>query len=364
MKKEYSIMIKEFKKKSAVSILVLAFMASINLNAQTWTGTTNTDFETATNWDSGVVPGVTNTIVIASVANNPIIASTANSTITTLSINASATLNVKGSLTPSAVTYTGGNIIIDGGVLNVRRNFNLGVLNNPATITVNSGTLNARSALIIGEKGACVLNIYGGEASVDQNSNGQAIIIGGYYSSGIVNLNGGILRTNPLKLGINALSIVETPKDAVNASGYLNIDGGTLILTNDQTTFINGYVTANKIRTVSGKKIVVSYDSATNLTTVTATANLGIDSKISDNTFSVYPNPSNGVINIDTKNNNWGNLKVSVYNLLGQQILTSELEGNNLGNYSLEATNKLTAGTYILNIKSSSFSNNSKILIK
>ena len=358
-------MTKQLKKRKAASIFVLAFMASINLTAQTWTGSTNTDFETATNWDNGVVPDAAAAVVIPSVANNPVIASTTISAISTLAVNAGATLNVKGSLTPSAVTYTGGNIVIDGGTLNVRKNLNLGVLSNPATITVNSGTLNTRATLIIAEKGPCVLNINGGEVSVDQNANGKAIIIGGYYSSGVVNLNGGFLKTGPANVGIAALAIVETPKDAVNASGYLNINGGTLVFTTNQTAFVDAYVTANKIRTVAGKHIVATYDSTTGLTNVTAVPNvLGIDSKASNNTFSVYPNPSNGIINIDAQNNNLGNLNVAVYNLLGQQIVTSELEGNNSGNYSLDVTSKLTPGTYIVNIKSNLSSYNSKIVVK
>lgn len=358
-------MMKQLEKKKVVSILVLVFMASMNLNAQTWTGTTDTNFETATNWDNGVIPDAAAAVVIPSVANSPVIAATTTLGINTLEVKAGATLNIKGSITPSAVTYTGGNIVIDGGVLNVRKNLNLGASANPATITVNSGTLNSRAALIIAEKGACVLNINGGEVTVDQNVNGKAIIIGGYYSSGIVNLNGGFLRTGPANVGTAALAIVEAPKDAVNASGYLNINGGTLVFTTDQTAFVNGYVAANKIRTVAGKSIVATYDAATNLTSVTAVSNqLGIDSNTFKNSFAVYPNPSNGIINIDAKDNSLGNLNVSVYNLLGQQIVTRNLDANSSGNYSVDATSQLTPGTYIVKIKSNSGSYNSKIVVK
>ncbi|MGQ7944476.1 T9SS type A sorting domain-containing protein [Flavobacterium sp. WC2509] len=357
-------MIKKLEKKKALSILVIAFMASINLNAQTWTGATDTDFETATNWNNSVVPDAAAAVIIPVVAKYPIIAATTVSTISTLELKAGASLTINGSISPQGVTYTGGNIDINGGTLNARKNLNLGTTGSPATINVNSGTLNVRQNLIIGEKAPCVLNINGGEVSVDQNTTGKVIFIGGYYSSGIVNLNGGFLKTGPANVGIAALAIVESPKDAVNASGYLNINGGTLVFTTDQTSFVNDYVKANKIRTVAGKHIVATYDAGTNLTNVTAVANsLGTDSNTLKNTFAVYPNPSNGIINIDAKNNS-SNLNLSVYNLLGQEIVTSALDRNISGIYSIDATNSLTPGTYIVNIKSDSGSYNSKIVVK
>lgn len=375
MKKNYSTLIKSFKKNKAITLCTLAFMATLNSNAQTWTGTTDTDFATATNWDTGVAPAAGVPITITAATNNPVIATTTTAVCTTLGINVGGILTIKGTLTPSAASYTGGTIIIDGGTLNVRSNMNLGVTNNPSTVTLNSGTLNARNAFIVGEKGNCDLNITGGTASVDQN-NGGAIIIGGYYAVGIVNLNGGTLKARASLIGTAALAIQEQPTRS--GTGHLKIDGGTLELGGDQKSFVEGYVSDGKIIPGAGKKIVITVIPAVLAdpaatppilataarTLVTATVNLGIDTKTPENNFSVYPNPSNGVINIENKNNDAGNLNISVYNLAGQQIVKSVLENNNSGTYSLDATNTLSSGTYIINIKTDSSSHNSKIVIK
>lgn len=367
-------MTKSLRKNKALALYALAFMASINLNAQTWTGTTDTDFATATNWDSGVAPAAGVGITIASAANNPVIATTTTAVCTTLGINLGGNLTINGTLTPSAASYTGGTIVIDGGNLNVRSNLNLGVTSNPSIVTLKSGTLNARNAFIVGEKGNCDLTITGGTASVDQN-NGGAFIIGGYYAVGIVNLNGGTLKTRASLIGTAALAIQEQPTRS--GTGHLKIDGGTLELGGDQTAFIDGYVLAGKIIPGAGKKIervflaattgdataVPPIPATTARTLVTAVTNLGINKNMEKN-FSVYPNPSNGIINIDAKNSNLGNLNVSIYNLLGQQVLQRELENNNAGTYRIDATNKLSSGTYIVNIKSGSSSYNSKIVVQ
>lgn len=368
-------MTKSLRKNKALALYALAFMASINLNAQTWTGTTDTDFATATNWDTGVAPGAGVAITIPLATNNPVLATATTAVCTTLGINVGGILTVKGTLTPSAASYTGGTIVIDGGNINVRSNFNLGVTNNPSTVTLNSGTLNARSALIVGEKGNCDLNINGGIAGVDQGSSGGAIIIGGYYAVGIVNLNGGTLKTRASLIGTAALAIQEQPTRS--GTGYLKIDGGTLEMGGDQTAFIDAYVLAGKIVPGVGKRIervflaatpgdataVPPIPATTAKTLVTAVTNLGINKNMEKN-FSVYPNPGNGIINIDAKNNNLGNLNISVYNLLGQQVLERVLDNNNSGTYRLDATNKLSSGTYIVNIKSGSSSYNSKIVVQ
>lgn len=373
MKKNYSTLIKSFKKNKAITLCTLAFMATLNSNAQTWTGTTDTDFATATNWVGDVAPVAGGAVTINTATNNPIVATTTSSAFSSLSLTAGATLEIRGTLLPSAASYTGGTITINGGTLNVNNNLYFGVTNNPGTAIINSGTLNTKTALIIGEKGAGLLNINGGTVTT-----GSTIIIGGYYADGTVNLNGGTLVPKASLVGTAAIAIHEAGKGSPLASGHLTIDGGTLELGGDQKSFVEGYVSDGKIIPGAGKKIVITVIPAVLAdpaatppilataarTLVTATVNLGIDTKTPENNFSVYPNPSNGVINIENKNNDAGNLNISVYNLAGQQIVKSVLENNNSGTYSLDATNTLSSGTYIINIKTDSSSHNSKIVIK
>lgn len=378
MEKNYSIMVQQLKRKKAVSILALAFMASISVNAQTWTGTTGNDFVTATNWDTGAAPIAGGNVTINTATNNPIVATTTSSVCSTLTLTVGATLEIQGTLFSSAACYTGGTITINGGTLNVDNNLYFGITNNIGTCTINSGTLKTKSALIVGEKGEGILNINGGNVTT-----GSTIIIGGYYAASTVNLNEGTLVPKASLVGTAAIAIKEAGKNSPLASGILRINGGTLVLGGDQKAFIDGYVEGGKIVAGAGKKIVVTVVPAipaiiadptatppviavaavAAYTNVTAQAILGMDSKTLNNSFSVYPNPSKGVININAKNTA-GNLNVSIYNLLGQQVLSSSLEGNNSGNYSLDASTKLTSGTYIVNIKSDSSNYSSKIVVE
>lgn len=92
----------------------------------TWTGTTNTDWNTATNWSTGSVPLACNNVTIANVANDPIIDEAAGTpavcndiTIESgaiLTINAAKALTVSGDITNNGdfVLESGATILVDG----------------------------------------------------------------------------------------------------------------------------------------------------------------------------------------------------------------------------------------------------------
>lgn len=69
-----------------------------------WTGTTNTDWKTISNWDANTLPLTNNDVTIPNVTNDPIISSTTGATTQRLTINSGAILTVEsgGSL---IVTY-------------------------------------------------------------------------------------------------------------------------------------------------------------------------------------------------------------------------------------------------------------------
>lgn len=87
-----------------------------------WTGFTNSDWHTATNWDDGNVPDSTIDIIIPDVTNNPVISanvSCGSLTISTggeLDIGSSITLNISGdlSLHDNSLISNGGVIIFSG----------------------------------------------------------------------------------------------------------------------------------------------------------------------------------------------------------------------------------------------------------
>ncbi len=79
----------------------------------TWTGTTNTNFGTATNWDLGSAPTSADDVVIADVANDPIFG--ANFTLGSLTINSSGILDIAGfNLTVSGALSNNGTLKLQG----------------------------------------------------------------------------------------------------------------------------------------------------------------------------------------------------------------------------------------------------------
>ena len=71
------------------------------------------------------------------------------------------------------------------------------------------------------------------------------------------------------------------------------------------------------------------------------------------NTLSIYPNPSNGTVTVDTEENG----VVSVYNTAGQMVYTTAIEGKTMLNLS-----NLEKGTYLL-VLTNNFGENSKQVI-
>ncbi len=107
----------------------------------------------------------------------------------------------------------------------------------------------------------------------------------------------------------------------------------------------------------------MTYDGV--LTTVTAKAVLGVnDFELADNSFNIYPNPVQDVINIVSKNNFNGDLKVAVVDLAGKSIMDNQTVKSNSGLYSLDVKNKLASGIYLVQINNGSSNFAIKIIVK
>jgi hypothetical protein len=254
---------------------------------------------------------------------------------------------------------TGG--IIDGGYqleIGTRDFYPTGELN------INTGGIAlAYWATVIGPNGT--INVNGGNLNT-----GETFKVGDLYLDNAP--NAGTVGTTVGKLNINSGTVTVNQNDLVGVNFNLHvnakvvIDGGSLIIKRtgvDFTSTINGYVTGGQIAAVAGKTIVVTYD-GTSLTTVTTLPALGTTKFDAKNTFTIYPNPVQNYINIMSKNDFSGNLKVAVVNLVGQTVLDSQLEKNNSGSYSIDVKNKLSAGVYLLNISTETDTFSSKIIVK
>ncbi|MFT6689417.1 MAG: extracellular elastinolytic metalloproteinase [Saprospiraceae bacterium] len=86
---------------------------------------------------------------------------------------------------------------------------------------------------------------------------------------------------------------------------------------------------------------------------------LGVDNSNLD-LFNIYPNPSNGLININGVGIN-EEVKISIFDINGRKVFEKESALN--GNTSIKAK-ELTAGFYILKIQGKEFTHNEKIIIE
>ena len=251
--------------------------------------------------------------------------------------------------------------IIDGGYqleIGTRDFYPTGELN------VNTGgTAVAYWATVIGPNGT--INVNGGNLNT-----GETFKVGDLFLD--TPGNAGTIGTTVGKLNINSGTVNVNQNDLVgvnfnlHANAKVMIDGGSLIIKRtgvDFTSAINGYVTGGQIVPAAGKTIVVTYD-GTSLTTVTTIPALSTTNFNAKNTFTIYPNPVQNYINIMSKNDFNGKLKVSVVNLAGQTIIDNQLEKNDSGSYSIDVKNKLSAGVYLVKISTDTDTFSSKIIVK
>ncbi len=154
-----------------------------------WTGTTSTDWNTASNWSSGTVPVSTDYVVIPAVSNLPIISSLTTASCTNITINSSASLTVDGILqiggtisNSGTFTASSGTITLNGSsaqtipastfssntiqnlIINNSSGVTLGgILTVTGTITPTSGTLTTGGNLVLASSS-------GNNASIAQGS--------------------------------------------------------------------------------------------------------------------------------------------------------------------------------------------------
>ncbi len=75
----------------------------------------------------------------------------------------------------------------------------------------------------------------------------------------------------------------------------------------------------------------------------------GVEENNFDNLISIYPNPSNGKIYIETKFESNENIRIAIYNLMGEQVGKMIENGSSTGKYSIDLSDK-AVGTYFVKV--------------
>ncbi|MBX7181175.1 MAG: T9SS type A sorting domain-containing protein [Bacteroidia bacterium] len=92
---------------------------------------------------------------------------------------------------------------------------------------------------------------------------------------------------------------------------------------------------------------------------------IGIDEKTSNfNQFVVYPNPSNGLVNLQLSNKVSGKLNVEVLNVLGQTVFTYSSENPSTSHYTQMDMSNLSAGFYVVKAEMNGEQISKKLQIK
>ncbi|WP_194767926.1 T9SS type A sorting domain-containing protein [Tamlana sp. I1] len=408
--------------------LFYLFFLTISVTAQgdatyNWTGGTNTDFYTASNWTStsGGVLFDNNgfkVVRVSSTSNSPVINSfidwqpgifdnldgvnlTVNADFNVFFndfLNGTVTVNSGANFTCRNIFRVGregkGVINVDGGVFRANDPANwqaifIGVLQNgDGIVNVNNGgsieggyhvevgsrdhyplgELNVNTggvssaywATVIGPNGT--INVNGGTINA-----GKSLIVGDLYvdtagTEGALTLtpNTGDLNLNSGTVIVNQNSL-DKPEFIVHTDAQILVDEGSLELINpgyNYTADINAMVTSGQIVPATGKKITINYDGTK--TTVTAEDILSVSDNNLEKAFKIFPNPTNGSINLKSLNNNAFDAQLIIYNMLGHKVWTAQLTSTS-GMQKINIGEKLTSGVYIIQI---STDNNLKFTTK
>jgi poly(3-hydroxybutyrate) depolymerase len=103
--------------------------------------------------------------------------------------------------------------------------------------------------------------------------------------------------------------------------------------------------------TVVGTATNTCTNKATKMVTVINCTGTGIEEYISNQTLQIFPNPTDGVVNIVISNSSSTDLLITVLNMFGEEVFNS-IDKNIAANYSKQINlNNLAKGVYYLRIK-------------
>ena len=299
-------------------LLILGMLGLLSpsvCSAQTWTGTTNTDWNVSTNWNTNTVPTGATDVLIPNTANKPIIGSTTDAEAESVKILSGGALTINGSLALFPETENGlknDGTVNNNGTLKIGSAtstiysgiFSDGVFNNSGTIKIDkvlfdgiitNHTFINTGSIIIGAVGTIGINgiqISGtfnnqinGYISVDHAGNGILNQITGIFSnSGTIDIGGineGIYHIGKygiqnkgkfINAGLGIISIDRTVKSCVHNeigtfsnTGFINLASNMLALNEAIVNFAGCTLTNDHCATIEANGALHNKGAVNNL---------------------------------------------------------------------------------------------------
>ena len=158
------------------------------------------------------------------------------------------------------------------------------------------------------------------------------------------------------------------PVNSPNVDILFSTDGGQnfdVIIAEGIPNNGSADILAPNLNTTSGRLMIISsnnifYD--INGEIITVEGALSINESTFEN-FDVWPNPSNGSINLSLNPSSNGNIQVSLYDIKGSRVYTEEFKSNgNIFEQSIDF-NTLNAGMYFIKVSSDGINKTNKLII-
>jgi hypothetical protein len=200
------------------------------------------------------------------------------------------------------------------------------------TVTVNSGVICAGKSFTMVPAGASTYNYSGGSAVVSPTANTSYTVTGASVagctntavSSITVNASPSVVASTSNSVICVGNSVVLTA--STSATSYTWNTGATTMSVSVSPTVTSTYTVSvsNAAACVASSTVMVTVNPCTGINEILA------------NSISVYPNPANGIINVDLTSELAQNSSLEVYDALGKlvlkQVLANDLNSINISN--------------------------------
>lgn len=245
------------------------------------------------------------------------------------------------------------------------------------TVTVGSvgpnlvETVNDVTGCFGNNNGSINLTVTGGTSPYNYSwSNGQssrniaALVAGNYTVTAVDNSGCSVVKTytvgGPTQIAPGVTVTDATTSTSADGSATVNPTGGTPPYTVTWSNSITGNAALN-LAPGSYTVAVTDANGCTRTEAFTVGVSVGINDVNEAISLSIYPNPTNGLVNVDIELNTTADVNVDVYNMVGERVI--EVKALNITNSTVQLDmTDLPEAAYFIRVSSGSNVVNSKLL--